>query len=102
MSDTDIWAAAGISSGALSRYMNGTRGIRLDNRGARTVRRLAEVFGLAPDYFLEYRIWRLYRLACVDPEAASAAYDVAIASARVRGSLDIVERLEADLDQAGQ
>jgi len=99
MTDTDVWAAAGISSAALSRYMHGTRGLLLDNRGARTVRRLAQVFEIDPEYFVEYRIWRLYRLARVDPRAALAAYEVAMESARLRGSLVLIERLEADLDE---
>jgi hypothetical protein len=63
------------------------------------VRRLAQVFEIDPEYFVEYRIWRLYRLARVDPRAALAAYEVAMESARLRGSLVLIERLEADLDE---
>lgn len=98
MSDTEVWAAAGITSGGLSHYLHGNRGRALDNRGARTVRKLARVFGVEPDYFVEYRVWRLVQLARMDAEAATAAYNAAMALAGLGGFIADLEALEAQLD----
>ena len=102
MTDTDVWAAAGISSGALSRYMNGSRGIAIDWRGARTVRKLARVFDVDPEYFLEYRVWRLTQLARLDADAATAAYRAAMELSRLGGALVALEALERELDDEEQ
>ena len=86
MTDTEVWVAAGVSPGALSRYLNGTRGTVLDDRGARTVRKLARVLDVPPDYFVEYRTWRLHRLARLDAQAVTVAYDAAMEIASLGGA----------------
>ena len=88
MTPTDVWAAAGITHATLSRYLHGFRGIVLDHRGAETVCKLARVFGVTPDYFVEYRAWRVREIARTNPELVEPLYDVLIGSARLRGIVD--------------
>lgn len=64
LTDTEVWAAANITSGGLSHYLSGNRGRVLENRAAKTVRKLARVFDVAPDYFV--------RVSSLAPSAAGA------------------------------
>lgn len=91
LTDTEVWAAANITSGGLSHYLSDNRGRVLENRAAKTVRKLARVFDVAPDYFVEYRAWRLAQLARIDAEALTVAYDAALELARESGSLSALE-----------
>ncbi|MBN1459534.1 MAG: helix-turn-helix transcriptional regulator [Armatimonadetes bacterium] len=53
----DIAVRAGISEGSVSLYLTGKRYPRPP-----TMARLAQVFGLAPEYFKEYREWKAKHL----------------------------------------
>jgi transcriptional regulator with XRE-family HTH domain len=82
MTDTEVWVAAGISPGALSRYLGGSRGTTaIDWRGAQTIEKLATVFGLPPSYFVEYRIWQVREIAKKHPALVDEVYDLLVAHA---------------------
>lgn len=98
VSDTDVWAAAGLTSGGLSHYKRGRRGTVLDDRAAITVRKLARYFEVDPSYFVEYRVWRLAKLGRLDAVALTAAYDAGIALAVEGGSYSELVAIEANLD----
>ncbi len=55
MSQTDLWAAAGISPAVLSRYLKGERGRVMNSGSMSTLEKLAAALEISPDYFLEYR-----------------------------------------------
>jgi len=89
MSNTDLWTAAGVSPATVSRYLSGIRGTpAIDDRGARTIEKLAEVFGLKPDYFLEYRVWRVREIARRNPALVDRIYDVLVEAAALEVLLD--------------
>ena len=98
ISGAELWARAGVSKATLSRYVHGSRGRAPDNRAARTIIKLARVLEVEPDYFLEYRVWRLMQLARLDPEAATASYNVALDLARAGDFFGKLEALERELD----
>jgi transcriptional regulator with XRE-family HTH domain len=75
MTDTEVWAAADVDSSTYSRYKSGKRGIALDDRGARTVEKLARVFRVEPSYFMEYRIWEIARILRSRPTLADLFYE---------------------------
>jgi len=80
MTDTEVWAAAGISPGALSRYLGGSRGrMGINGSGAETIEKLAAVFDLPPTYFVEYRMWQVRQAAKLYPDLTSEVYDVLMA-----------------------
>ena len=68
ISGAELWARAGVSKATLSRYVHGSRGRAPDNRAARTIIKLARVLEVEPDYFLEYRVWRLSRGVVIGAE----------------------------------
>lgn len=77
MTDTEIWAAAGVSSATMSRYIAGSRGsTAIDWRGAETIEKLARVFGLDPSYFIEYRMWQVRQAAKLHPHLTNEVYDL--------------------------
>ncbi len=77
MSDTEVWVAAGISPGALSRYLHGSRGTTaIDWRGAATIEKLAAALGVEPSYFIEYRMWEIRQAAKLFPLLADEMYDL--------------------------
>jgi transcriptional regulator with XRE-family HTH domain len=88
MTQAELCRAAGVSRGTVSRYLGGTRGTRIDARGARTVDMLASSLGVEPDYFVEYRAWRIRRITLADPRLMDDFYDLIIETARLRGLLE--------------
>lgn len=86
MTDTEVWSAAGLSSGSISRYKGGSRGsTSIDWRGAETIEKLAAVFGVDPSYFIEYRMWQVREIARKYPRLADQAYGLLISYARSVG-----------------
>lgn len=49
--------------------------------GAETIERLAAVFGVPPDYFIEYRAWKVREIARKYPALADEVYDLLVAHA---------------------
>jgi transcriptional regulator with XRE-family HTH domain len=78
---------AQVSPGALSRYLSGERGTRLERRGARAVEKIALALEVEPAYFREYRAWRIREIAVVAPDLLDNAYDLVVEVARLRGLL---------------
>jgi transcriptional regulator with XRE-family HTH domain len=86
MNQTDLWAAADLSSSTVSLYLSGKRGMTaIDHRGAATIEKLAAVFGLDPSYFLEYRMWQMREIARKYPTLADRGYELLISLARSVG-----------------
>jgi transcriptional regulator with XRE-family HTH domain len=92
MTQAQLWRAAGVSQGAISRYLSGTRGTRIDSRGARALEKVAAALGVGPEHFLEYRAWRVRQVALDDPALADDLYDLMVETMRLRalseGALD--------------
>lgn len=92
MTQAQLWRAAGVSQGAISRYLSGTRGTRIDSRGARALEKVAGALDIGPEYFLEYRAWMVRQVALDDPGLADDLYDLMVETTRLRalsqGALD--------------
>lgn len=84
MSQSQLWKGAGVSQGAISRYLRGTRGTNIDSRAARTLEKIASTLGVEPDYFLEYRAWRVRQVALTDPDLVDDLYDLMLETLRLR------------------
>jgi len=76
---------AKVTPGAVSRYLSGERGTRLERRGAEAIERIAAALELEPDYFREYRAWRLREIIVVAPDLMDDVYDRVVELARLRG-----------------
>jgi transcriptional regulator with XRE-family HTH domain len=90
MNQRELWAAADLSPATVSLYLKGQRGLVLDHRGARTVEKIAAVLGVAPEFFIEYRVWQIHCLMR-NPELAKtvdAAHAMLMEAARLHGLLD--------------
>ncbi|MBN1629058.1 MAG: helix-turn-helix transcriptional regulator [Thermoleophilia bacterium] len=82
MTNADLCARAGVCPATVSRYLNGSRcSTSIDDRGARTIEKLAAVFGLKPEFFLEYRIWRVCEIARRHPHLIDQVYDILVEAA---------------------
>ena len=55
LTETELAAEADISQGTVNKYLHRRRGTQMNPRSLRTVEKLADALGVAPDYFLEYR-----------------------------------------------
>lgn len=89
MSNTELWTAAGVCPATVTRYLKGDRGTTsIDERGARTIERLAAVFGLEPDYFIEYRVWRVCDIARRNPCLVDRVYHLLVEAAALEVLLD--------------
>jgi transcriptional regulator with XRE-family HTH domain len=84
LTQAELWRAAGVSQGAVSRYLSGTRGTKIDSRAARALEKLASALAVEPDYFLEYRAWRVREVALTDPDLVEDLYDIMIETLRLR------------------
>jgi transcriptional regulator with XRE-family HTH domain len=87
MSQIELCRAAEVSPGAVCRYLGGSRGTRLDAKGAKSVARIASVLGVCPDYFREYRAWRLREITVASPTLMDDFYDLIVETARLQGLL---------------
>ena len=88
MTDTELMARADLSPATVSLYLSGKRGRRMNSQAIETVRRLAAALGVEPDYFLEYRIWRVQEIMRRCPELVDDVYDFLVNAARVGGIID--------------
>lgn len=88
MSQADLWRAAGLDRATVSRYISGDRADVTDTRAARTIEKIAAALEVEPDYFLEYRRWRVQSLALAHPDFVDDFYNLIMEMARVRGFLD--------------
>jgi hypothetical protein len=75
-----------VSPGAVSRYLSGTRGTNVDYRGVRVMEKLASALGVSPEYFLEYRAYRVRKVTFADPELVDAFYNLMVETASLCGS----------------
>jgi transcriptional regulator with XRE-family HTH domain len=87
MTQAALCRAADVSPGTVSRYLSGGRGTRLESRGARAVEKIASALGVEPEYFREYRAWRLREIAVVAPDLLDDGFDLIVELARLRGLL---------------
>jgi transcriptional regulator with XRE-family HTH domain len=87
-SQAQLWAAAQVSPGTVSRYLSGSRGRKVDARGARTIEKLAAVLEVDPDHFVEYRAWRMREITFDAPGLMDDFYDLIVETARLRGLFD--------------
>lgn len=62
MTRTDLWTAAEVGPGVLSRYLKTDRGRIMNSQVMETVEKLAHALGVAPEHFLEYRVEKGRRL----------------------------------------
>ena len=85
MTDTELMAAANVSPATVSRYLSGSRGLRMNSQAVATVEKLAHALGVAPEYFREYRAWQVREIARQAPELVDRIYDLLIEDARLRG-----------------
>lgn len=76
MTQTDLWAAADLSSATVSLYLNGKRGTTIDRRGAETIEKIANVLDISPVYFIEYRMWQIRQAATLYPKITDEVYDM--------------------------
>lgn len=81
MSVTDLWLAAQISPAVIYRYLSGERGRRVNSQAVATIEKLAAVLGVPPDYFLEYRQWRVQEISRRHPELVDEVYDLLVGHA---------------------
>jgi len=88
MSQAELWTRAQVSPGTVSRYLGGSRGTKVDTRGARTIEKLAAVLAVHPDHFVEYRAWRMRDISFRAPALMDDFYDLIVETARLRGILD--------------
>ena len=87
MTQAELWSEAGLSPGTVSRYLGGSRGTKIDARGARTIERLAAVLEVEPRYFVEYRAWQMREVTFRNPGLMDDFYDLIVETARLRGIL---------------
>jgi transcriptional regulator with XRE-family HTH domain len=87
LTQTDVWAAADLSSAVVSRYLSGERGRRVNSQAAAAIEKLAAVLGVAPDYFIEYRQWRVQEITRRRPALVDQVYDLLIALDRSAGDI---------------
>lgn len=76
----------GIDQATLSRLEGRNESAPLDRQSVPTVKAVAKYMGLEPDYFMEYRLWRVQEIARQNPELADEVYDLLIAYADREGS----------------
>lgn len=89
MSVADLWVAADLGGpSGVYRYLNGDRARRVNSQSARCIERIARALGVPPDYFLEYRAWRLRDITCWNAALADEWYDAIVANARLLGYPD--------------
>ncbi len=88
MTQAQLCRAAGVTPGTVSRYLSGTRGTNIDTRGARTMEKIAAALEVEPDYFAEYRAWKLRKLSIASPTLFDEFYDAIMERARQRGLVD--------------
>jgi transcriptional regulator with XRE-family HTH domain len=79
--------ATGLDRSTVSRYLSSGRGTTIDDRSATTIEKIAAALDVEPDYFLEYRRWRIQCLALAHPGFVDDFYDLIIEMARYRGLL---------------
>jgi transcriptional regulator with XRE-family HTH domain len=88
MTQAELCRAAGLNHGTISRYLSGRRGTNLDSRGASALRKVASALGVDPDYFREYRAYRLRVITVADPGLIDDFYELILETARLRGLLE--------------
>ena len=87
MSQMQLRTAAKVSKGTVSRYLGGSRGTKMDVRGARSLEKVASALGVEPDFFLEYRAWMIQRITLASPVLMDDFYDLMVETARLLGLL---------------
>ena len=85
MTQAELCRAAGLNHGTISRYLSGRRGSNFDSRGASALRKVASALGVEPDYFQEYRAYRIRTITVADPGLMDDFYDLILETARLRG-----------------
>lgn len=85
LTQTDVWAAAGLSSSTMTRWLNGERGRELNDKSLTTLRKLSDTLGVPLTYWLEFRLYQLGQIARADGELIDNAYISVTEIARKRG-----------------
>jgi transcriptional regulator with XRE-family HTH domain len=67
-------ALAGLSQSSISRYLDGRR-----RPEPTSMEGVASALGIPPDYFLEYRRWKIQEIMTERPELVSSVYDRLVA-----------------------
>ena len=88
MTQAELCRTAGLSHGTISRYLSGRRGTNLDSRGANALYKVASALDIDPDYFREYRAYRIRMITVADPGLMDDFYDLVLETARLRGLLE--------------
>jgi transcriptional regulator with XRE-family HTH domain len=88
MTQADLCRATRLDRSTVSRYLSSGRGTTIDDRSAKTIEKIAAAVEVEPGYFLEYRRWRIQRLALAHPGFVDDFYDLMIEMARYRGLLE--------------
>ncbi|GEM_PF-1891768 len=81
MTQTDVWAAAGLSSSTLTRWTKGDRGREFSASSLDTLRRLSDALGVPLTYWREYRLYQIGLAFNDNPELDEAFYDQIMAYA---------------------
>ena len=82
MNQAELAALSGVTRGAVTRYMNGERGLVGDLRTMSTIRAFARALDVEPEYFLEYRLCQIAQALRETPEISEQIYDLVMRAAR--------------------
>ena len=82
-------ALAGLSQSSISRYLDSRR-----KPEPASMEGIASAFEISPDYFLEYRTWKIQEIMTQRPELVSSVYDrlVALVARTKRGETSGTKR----------
>lgn len=83
LSQTDVWAAAGLSSSSMTRWVKGQRGRELNKSSLQTLGALSATLDVPLTYWVEYRLYQLGQIARAEPRILEGAYDAIIEEARL-------------------
>lgn len=80
--ELSVLANLGGTSGVY-RYLRRERGVSVNSQSAPVIERMAEVLGVPPDYFMEFRAWKVREVAKKHPHLVDEVYDLLMAHAEV-------------------
>ena len=89
MTVSDLWIAAGLGGpSGVYRYLSGDRGRGVNSQSAEAIRKISRALNVEPDYWMEYRAYRVREIAKKHPDLASSVYDLLVNMARAHADFD--------------
>lgn len=90
ISVTELWTQADLKGpSAVYRYLSGERGKLPNSQLAESLEKMAPVLGVTPEYFLEWRAWKVREIVRRRPQLVKLVYDVLVEADRAMDREDI-------------